>query len=185
MFVTLKQSAIGTYKAVDIIEQLNAIDLGDLESSSFIMRADGPPQGKSFEVNLVSKNDDQLYMAVDYLKDQISQIDGVIDVEDDIGNKKKELRVDLDYEKLNYFGLTIARIGPYLRSGFSGTTVGKMFLNSKEVDVIVKYDNDSNNKNNILETSVPNPRVKIHNYLHLQQSITKSLLIVLNDTMVK
>ena len=101
----------------------------------------GPPTGKEINIELIGDDYDQLIELSESLKRQIdnSGIQGIEDLKSDVVKNKPEIVIDIDKEKANAEGISVAQIGMALRYAVFGKDVSKFRDNDDEYDIELRY----------------------------------------------
>ncbi len=97
--------------------------------------------GNPIEVELASKNFDQLLLAVERLKGKIAEYAGVGDIQDSFAEGKLEMKLQLK-PQARTLGLTLADLARQVRQGFYGDQVLRFQRGSDDVRVMVRYPKD-------------------------------------------
>lgn len=129
--------------------------IGDLAGLGYIKFArlpTGPPITKPIEVKVKGKYLDELENVADLVKKELASMPGVIDINDDFYQGKKEMRIRVDEQKAAVYGLTNLDIAMALRTAFEGSEVTSIMDGDEEVDIIVKFREDRANRLETLET---------------------------------
>ncbi|HBE03755.1 MAG TPA: hypothetical protein DC049_14975, partial [Spirochaetia bacterium] len=83
----------------------------------------GPPAGRPLEIELTGNNDAERLAAAEYLKNYLSQIEGVYDIIDNHETGKDEIRINIDYDLAARYGMSAADIARTIRTAYNGTVV--------------------------------------------------------------
>ena len=105
----------------------------------FQTREEGPPAGKDVEVIVKGKYFDELEAIADDLKSRLAKIPGVTDINDNYALGQEEIKLHVDEDKANEYGLTVQQIASTTRNAFEGTTATVFRDGDEEIDVIVKF----------------------------------------------
>jgi multidrug efflux pump subunit AcrB len=100
----------------------------------------GPPVGKAVEVKLKGKYFDELERAAAELKSVLAETDGVLDVDDDFDEGKREVRLKVDPQRAALHGLSVGQVGAAVRNAVDGVTADKMYDADEEIEVVVRLD---------------------------------------------
>jgi multidrug efflux pump len=110
-------------------------------SYKFAKSQNGPPIGGAVELRITGDDLEKMAYISDFVKGKLKQIPGVVDIEDNLGNGKKEVRIIPYQEKLSMAGLTVAQIAMTIRTASTGSEVSKYRGNGvDEFPIIVKLD---------------------------------------------
>ena len=110
---------------------------------SFLRLAGGPPVSKPIQVKVRGDDYDQLRRATDRLRAILSQIPGVIDIEDDASRGRYELKLELDRDALQRSGLDPQRIRRTLSLLVDGEVVADMRDQGQKLEVRVRAEPES------------------------------------------
>ena len=101
----------------------------------------GPPTGKEINIELIGDDYDELIELSESLKRQIdnSGIQGIEDLKSDVVKNKPEIVIDIDKEKANAEGISVAQIGMELRYAVFGKDVSKFRDKDDEYDIELRY----------------------------------------------
>ena len=104
----------------------------------------GPPTGKEINIELIGDDYDELIKLSESLKRTIdnSGIQGIEDLKSDVVKNKPEIVIDIDKEKANAEGISVAQIGMELRYAVFGKDVSKFRDNDDEYDIELRYTFD-------------------------------------------
>lgn len=101
----------------------------------------GPPVGNDVEIRVKGENLDRLAFIAKVVKENLSQIPGVVDIDDNLDTGKKEIRIIPHADKLGMYGLTVAQVASTVRTASNGTEVSKYRGGDlDEYPIIVKLD---------------------------------------------
>ncbi len=122
------------------IKQLAGVD------ASLELQAAGPPTGKPINIEL-SGNDLRKMLEINNdIKSRITDIPGLVGLEDNFERVRPELQIRLDRAKIARAGLSSQEIGKLIRTAFNGRTVSTMRDGKKEYDIIVRLDERFRNR---------------------------------------
>jgi multidrug efflux pump subunit AcrB len=99
----------------------------------------GPPTGADVEAMVKGKYFNELESIVDEIKGELARIPGVTDIKDNFSLGKEELRLHIDEDKADEYGLTIQQIAFAVRNAFDGAKATVFRDGDEEVDVVVKF----------------------------------------------
>lgn len=104
----------------------------------------GPPTGKEINIELIGDDYDELIELSEALKRKIdnSGIQGIEDLKSDVVKNKPEIVIDIDKEKANAEGISVAQIGMELRYAVFGKDVSKFRDKDDEYDIELRYTLD-------------------------------------------
>ena len=124
-------------KKLSSVKSSRAVDL------TFKEMVNGPPVGEPITATFRSNNSESLDTVVNQVKDELGQVEGILDLRTDDVRSEKEIKVDIDYAKADRLGLSVNAIGNAIRTALSGTMVSQVTLENKDVDLSVRYLDDS------------------------------------------
>jgi len=94
--------------------------------------------GNDVQIQLSSKDFDQLLQAVDRLKEEIGNYPGTSDIQDSFQEGKVEMKLSLK-ERARTLGLTLTDLGRQVRQGFYGDQALRVQRGRDDVRVMVRY----------------------------------------------
>lgn len=97
--------------------------------------------GNDIEIQLSSKDFDQLLQAVERLKAEVGNYPGTSDIQDSFQEGKVEMQLDLK-EPARRLGLTLADLGRQVRQGFYGDQALRVQRGRDDVRVMVRYPDE-------------------------------------------
>ena len=103
----------------------------------------GPPIGKPLTVTLRSDNYQQLSGARDSILEDLKQLKGVFNLEDDEQSTGREFLFVADEESRAFSGTSVDAIGLNLRTALEGSTAARLSEFGKEFDLVVSFDQKS------------------------------------------
>src|SRR5690606_1920868 len=95
----------------DYLEKLRTIKVSGVKELTFEEQVNGPPVGAPVTVTFRSNNGESLDALIKKVMDKLKSVNGVFDVKVDDVFGPDEVKVLLDYEKLDRLGLTTASVG--------------------------------------------------------------------------
>ena len=108
------------------------------EKIEFQTREEGPPAGADVEIIVKGKYFDELDAITNELKTELAKIPGVTDINDNYALGQEEIKLYIDEDKANEYGLTIRQIAFTARNAFEGTNATVFSDGDEEIDVVVK-----------------------------------------------
>ena len=118
--------------------------------------ANGPPVGRPLNLIFRSADGQQLRSMVKEFKEQLSQIPGTENVEDDLYRTSQELTLNLNEDLLRRANLSVSQVGEAVQTALQGTVVSKLNLRSREVLMRVRYESvDRSDLGNVENISIP------------------------------
>lgn len=144
---------------IDIKEKVRQM-LSEYKSEAIVAVTDIDISGngqKPLNLYVVGDDLDQLSKYVEGLKQEISKIPGLVDVDTNFRSGKQEFHVVFDREKSEALGISTVVAGAELRNRIEGTVPAVYRKNGIEYDVRVKFpDSESDLKKEFSTTLVPN-----------------------------
>lgn len=126
----------------EFLKTVRTVTSKDVEDLTYEAQAMGPPVGEPINATFRSNNLEQLEQLTNLIKEDMSKIDGVLDMKTDDIMSEDEIKVLIDYEKADQLGLSVNAIGSAIRTALSGTMISKVTLDNKEIDLNVRYTDD-------------------------------------------
>ena len=130
-------------------------------SNSHLFRLDkemaGPPVGKAVAVRIMGDNFEILKLLSGKVMEELKEITGVVDIEDDFRTGKGEMRVIVDEEKAALYKLDVETVATVIQYAYKGGIATEFKDYNEEVDVVVKF-NEKNRQNlrGIMDIKIPN-----------------------------
>jgi len=121
----------------DLRRKLNNIP--GIEKLSLQKLSGGPPAGRPVDMRVLGRDFDKLVEITGKLKDYMSAIPGVVDIQDNWKSTKREIRVVVDEPAAVYYGLDLAKIASFVRTAFEGQVSTTYREGNDEVEVLVRY----------------------------------------------
>ncbi len=110
--------------------------------------------GSPIQISIFGDNLDETDQVAKELKDSLRNIRGISTVDISFQKGSPEMWVQLDRDKLNYYGLSVAQIGGVLRTGLQGSKIGNFRRGSDEYDIYISlnepYKEDFRTLHNLL-----------------------------------
>jgi multidrug efflux pump subunit AcrB len=113
------------------------------EQVEFKKLSTGPPTGKDVQAMVRGKYFHELETIVEELKGGLAKIPGVTDINDNYSSGKEELKLYINEDKADEYGLTVQQIALAVRNAFEGAKATVFRDGDEEIDVIVKFDESS------------------------------------------
>jgi multidrug efflux pump subunit AcrB len=128
--------------ADDIVEDVRAqvAQIEGVENVVFSVRVGGPPTGKPVTVRVVGANDTLRKQLADDIVTFLGTLDGVRDIDRDDKLGKDEVALQLDYERLARYGLTVADIARNVRIAYDGQVVTSTRYGEEDVEFRVMVE---------------------------------------------
>ncbi len=99
----------------------------------------GPPTGPPINIEISGDDYQLLGELARQVGEQIQDIPGVVDIEDDFEEGKPELRVSIDREQAALLGLNTRDIATTIRTAINGTEAAKYRVGEDEYDITVRF----------------------------------------------
>ncbi len=129
--------------------KINAVP--GITSLEFKIFESGPPTGPPVEIRVRGPYLDELQKVVELIKEEMRNMEGVFDIRDDFVPGKRELQIVVDEEKAALLGLTVAQIATNVHYAFEGGVATEIRDGDDEIDVVVKYKEESRQNSSDLE----------------------------------
>lgn len=123
----------------EVLSKLRQIKMPEAKALSFEEQVNGPPVGSPVTVTFRSNNGTSLDDLIGKVMGELKQVSGVFDIQLDEVYGPDEVRILLDYEKLDRLGLSTLSVGNTVRTALTGTFVSDVTLNNKEAELKVKF----------------------------------------------
>jgi multidrug efflux pump subunit AcrB len=121
-------------------------NLPGLYSYKFSDAEKGAPTGRDLELRIKGDNLERLQYIGDIVKNKLTELPGVSDIEDSFKPGKKEVRILPKQEKLGLYGLTVSQLASVVRTASYGSTVSIYRGGGvEENDIILKAKEDQIN----------------------------------------
>lgn len=131
-----------------IIKRLSESPEGQLADETFVGGFNR--FGKEIEIGLTSLNDQSLYGARDMLKREMTKIDGVMNIKDNMPPGKNEIYLEM-LPEAEIFGITEGEVLNQVRQGFFGAEAQRIIIGTEEVKIWVRYPLEDRNSISDLE----------------------------------
>lgn len=130
-----------SYEIADSIRpQLEAITSGTVRVEELTA---GPPTGAPFEVRVFGDDLGTLTTLTEEIRTIAEQIPGLINVEDTIDESSGEFTFTIDRERVTYYGLNVGTVSQSIRQAIYGADATNVTVHGEDIDVTVKYDENS------------------------------------------
>ncbi|MFP5386697.1 MAG: efflux RND transporter permease subunit [Bacteriovoracia bacterium] len=123
----------------EVLGKLRVIKEPETERLTFEEQVNGPPVGAPVTVTFRSNNGESLDQLIGKVTDRLKDVSGVFDVKVDDVYGPDEVKVLLDYDKIDRLGLSTASVGNTVRTALTGTFVSDVTLNNKDTELKVKF----------------------------------------------
>ncbi|MDY6916193.1 MAG: efflux RND transporter permease subunit [Candidatus Cloacimonadota bacterium] len=99
----------------------------------------GAPTGNDVELRILGEDYSQLEKNAEYIQETLNSISGVTDIESNIQEGKKEIRIVPHYQLLKYYGLEYSDLAELVRTAAYGNTISKFHGSGiEENDIVLK-----------------------------------------------
>lgn len=119
-----------------IIARINSIPVGQLAQDTYVGGFNR--FGKEVEVGLTSQDETSLMGARDLFKEELSKMDGVINIKDNMPPGKNEVYLEMRPEA-EIYGITKNEVLSQVRQGFFGQEAQRVIIGTDEVKIWVRY----------------------------------------------
>ena len=123
----------------EYLAKLREIKEPEATSLVFEEQINGPPVGAPVTVIFRSNDGKSLDSLIGKILTDLKNTKGVFDAKVDEVYGPPEVKVHLDFEKLDRLGLNAAVVGNTVRTALTGTFVSDVTLNNKEAELKVKF----------------------------------------------
>lgn len=131
--------------ALELLDEIRE-DIKGFAGVDIVVEAaeNGPPVGKTVQLQISSNNYDELIHAVETAKAWLAKQEGTIDLEDSRPEQLVEMKVDVDREQAARFGLSMSEVGIALQLLTEGVQVGKWRPDDSddELEMRVRFPED-------------------------------------------
>lgn len=162
-------------KAKDVIAILRKKmkKITDIKKFNFQIDSGGPLAGRPIEIEVISNNDEQRLKAYQDLKNHLSKIKGVFDIDDNYRVGKDELKIKLNYDRIARYGLMAHQVADVIRTAFNGTVVTHMQTPEERIGYRVLLDEQFRRTkitlNKLKIANVQARLIPIRDLLHIQE----------------
>ncbi|MFH1891514.1 MAG: efflux RND transporter permease subunit [Candidatus Zixiibacteriota bacterium] len=130
----------------EMMERIIASEVAGIEDITVATISTGPPVGAPIEFKVKGKYFDRLEELAMELQDSLAAVPGVYGIFDDYQPGKRELQVDVDIERSAMLGLDVRTVAAAVGTAFEGAVATVYRDGDEEVDVMVKFDEESRGK---------------------------------------
>jgi len=135
----------------EMLKLLREIKLDEAKRLTFQEQINGPPVGAPVTVTFRSNDEKSLMAVIEIILEKLKSTEGLFDVKVDDVFGPDEVKIVMDYEKIDRLGLTTLSIGNTIRTALTGTFISDVTLLNKEVQLKVKFADVS--KRNVADLS--------------------------------
>jgi len=123
----------------------------------------GGPGGKDIEIKVTGKKFSELVEVAKLMKSELAGYNGVFDLDDDIDEGKREVRLTL-LETARPTGITVGLLGNHVRSAIYGSESRRITRNREDVKIMVRYPEEfRKNVYNLESMWIPTPQNSANN----------------------
>lgn len=123
----------------EVLAMLREIKEPEAASVTFEEQINGPPVGAPVTVTFRSNNGESLDNLISKIIKDLAATKGVFDAKVDDVFGPPEVKVLLDFDKLDRLGLSASAVGNTVRTALTGTFISDVTLNNKEAELKVKF----------------------------------------------
>ena len=117
----------------------------------------GPPVGKAVAVRIMGDDFQVLKIIAQKVREELSTIKGVKDIEDDFLSGKSELKVIVDEDKAALYQIDVEGVAMAIQYAYKGGVATEFKDENEEIDVVVKFNETvRNNLYGVLDLKIPN-----------------------------
>ena len=111
----------------------------------------GPPVGSAINIEIIGDDFQVLGAIAEKVKQEIIDLDGVVDLKDDFDSGRPEVRVEIDREKAALFSMNTAMIANSIRTAINGFEASKYRINEEEYDITVRLKKEQRESVDLLK----------------------------------
>jgi multidrug efflux pump subunit AcrB len=158
--ITLVPSSQRKREAQLVLEELRknvTANITGYKELTFDLQKPGPPAGKPIEIHVHSDDEALRFQFVNRIVDDLQKVEGVFDVTTNHKIGREEYKLDIDYSKLAFVGLTVQEVASTLRIAFDGVRATSIVRNNEEIDIRVRFPESARRDiTNVLRLEVRN-----------------------------
>lgn len=129
----------------DEFKNLENIEVSIVEISA------GPPSSAPLDIKIIG-NDLEILKEISFeLKNKLENVEGLVNIKTDFDNQESELSINLDQEKLRYYGVSNQEIALMVQAYTNGINSGKVELTDDEYEIKIYLENSETKESNDLE----------------------------------
>jgi multidrug efflux pump len=102
----------------------------------------GPPVGEAVNIQIAGEDYTQLRALSAAIQDEIRDIPGLVDLDDDYNSGKPEIQIIVDREKAALLEMSTGQIGATVRTAVNGTEASKFRVGEDEYKITVRLRED-------------------------------------------
>lgn len=111
----------------------------------------GPPVGAPINIEIIGDDFTTLGSIAEKVKQEIINLDGVVDLKDDFDSGRPEVRVEIDREKAALYSMNTAMIANSIRTAINGFEASKYRINEEEYDITVRLKKEQRESVDLLK----------------------------------
>ena len=138
---------------------------GNLKKIVIEVGRTGPPVGRPILIEVTGKDFDKLEELSNELKQILSGIKGVYDVQDNFNSDKEEVRITVDHFLASQTGVNVQQVADAINTAYLGNVATKIKRLDEEIDVRVflpkNYKNSINSLNKLYITNQNKNRIPL------------------------
>ena len=138
--LTLKDEDERERKSYEIIDEDIRPTLSEITGLDITVEdvTGGPPSGAPVEVRIMGSDLKQLELIADRVKGFLEEIEGAVDISDDMEPGLPEFVFKLKREELAYYNLSAAEVAGFLRTLVYGNTISSVVIAGQDIDIVIK-----------------------------------------------
>ena len=140
MILLLKKDSPLRSKSESLLKKLRTIDKKSFQNVQFEALAGGPPVGNPIHLVFTSNDRSELVQMGNAFKKELSQINGIIDIEDDQISTGEEFQIFPNSSRLAELKIPPLTVATALQTALQGSITGEMVDNGESFYVRVYYD---------------------------------------------
>lgn len=105
---------------------------------ALVAETGGPGAGSPLEITLLGDDMDELQRISGEVQNELSKIQGVTEVKDNIGTMQAEIALKPDREAIDFYGITQRDLAAQIRYAMSSDTIGKFAVSGVKDDLDIK-----------------------------------------------
>jgi multidrug efflux pump subunit AcrB len=124
----------------DLRKEINIEKLPQFTSILFEEKSIGPPAGEPVNIKIINRDFEIASRIHQDIEAYLSNLPGVMDIDNDQKAGKEELKIIFDYDKLAQYGLNVAAVAQTIRTAYEGTVATSIETLDARLDFRVKVD---------------------------------------------
>ena len=132
-----------------VLARLEQTNLGKLSQDIYV--GGFKRFGKEIEIGLTSSEEKDLLLAKEMLKEEMANIDGVINIKDNMPPGRFEVYLDMR-PQAEIYGLSKNQVLSQIRAGFFGQEAQRVIIGTDELKIWVRFPKEDRNSLNDLES---------------------------------